>query len=324
MNRPFLTERQLEALAMSLERSLSRDLSRTLLQIQRGVPLSAVERAILRRDIETAVDLLGFDQIRSAVSAIPSGTIPLRDASWLSALRDLPNRILTQPLVVVSFDAFAALNQDRAAAFTRLQLDQITGVTDESRAAIRDAIGRALVRGTPPRELARQIRDTLGLNRRQVAALEKFRAALVAEGRDPAQIDRMAARRAAQLLRDRAENVARTSLIGTLNDAKRLQWERLVREGKLDPNEWEQIYKTADDERVDCVLCAPFDERTAPIGGLFTPDPAKVKPGTPATISGPILHPRCRCVTVLGQVGLRAFRLRLGGSARARVLRGVG
>ena len=316
----ILSPRQPEALARTREISLSRELTRVLVQIQRGVPLGEVERAILRRDIEAAVDLLGFDKIRDAVSGLRPSLIPIRDASFLAGLHGLPPSILSQPQVVISFDTFAALSPDRAAALDRLRLDQIQGITDETETAIRQAVRRGLERGINPRVLARELKSSIGLNTRQQVALDRFRERLVADGRPLAQIERMTARRARRMLTNRAENIARTSVLGTLNEAKRLQWDRLVAEGKLDPNEWERVWKTADDERVDCAICAPFDERTAPIGGLFTPDPEKSKPGTPASHPGPIAHPICRCVEILGLSRLRAFRLARGGSERARVL----
>lgn len=320
----MITARALADLAARATTQVERDLVRALFLAHRRVPLGPLERAILTRNIEEAIRLIGLDAVGSALAGIRVRVDPVRGASWENALQGLPPEILAQRGVLISLDAFAALNADRVAALDRLDLSRIRGTIEETRRTIREAVTRSVLEGVPPREAARQIRDVVGLTGRQATSVLTFRARLVAEGRAPAQIERMTERFARRQLTIRATVIARTEVQTVLMDAKRLQWQRLVDEGQIDPAEWEQIWKTADDERVDCVLCAPFDERTAPIGGLFTPDPEKVKPGTPATSSGPILHPMCRCTAVLGRKGLRAFRLARGGSARRRVLAGLG
>jgi SPP1 gp7 family putative phage head morphogenesis protein len=176
-------------------------------------------------------------------------------------------------------------------AMTRQNLQRITAVLDETREAIRQALQRGIATGQHPREVARRLRAVVGLNVRQAAAVESFEARLVAQGRDPAQVARMAGRYANRQLKVRTETVARTEVMTALHAGKRAQWDRAVREGVIQASEWDTEFVTANDERV-CPQCGPLDGTRAPIGQ------------TPLGQEPP-LHPRCRC---LRRAVLRGFR----------------
>jgi hypothetical protein len=200
---------------------------------------------------------------------------------------------------------------ERQAALAARDLSVLQNVTEEGRAAIRDALLRAQREGKTPKQVAREIRDLVGLNVRQEAAVARYRAKLETEGRKADQVDRMVKRYADKQRRLRSETIAITELARAANEGQREQWARLVEAGKLDPDEWLMEWVTARDERT-CPHCGPMHGVTARIGGTFTT--------TLGIVAGPILHPRCRCILRLRLKGLA------GGanitSARDRILAG--
>ncbi len=81
-------------------------------------------------------------------------------------------------------------------------------MTDETRLAVRDVVQRAVERGGAPKVQAREIRQLVGLTRRQATAVDNYQAALKEEDRPPEQVERMTARYRDKMLNMRANNIA--------------------------------------------------------------------------------------------------------------------
>jgi len=163
-------------------------------------------------------------------------------------------------------------------------------VSEEARAAIRAAVERAYVTGQHPRTAARAIQAVVGLTRRQEAAVETYRAMLTDEGRDAAQVARMASRYANRLRRQRAHLIARTESNRAMNEGQRATWMALVAAGQLDPARWRRQWLTVLPAPGVCPICLPLDGVTIPlVGGLYPGDGD----------GGPPAHPNCRCSEVL-------------------------
>ena len=157
-----------------------------------------------------------------------------------------------------------------------------------SREALRALIARAFIEGIPPRELARLIRDSgIGLTQRQAEAVVRRRAQLIKDGRKLDQVDRMTDRYAAQLLRQRAEAIARTEIIEAHTAGTQAGWREAIDEGLLPPDFF-QIWIAGQTERT-CDLCAQLHDTKAKLGESFGDD----YDGNP--IYGPPAHPQCRC-----------------------------
>jgi hypothetical protein len=162
-------------------------------------------------------------------------------------------------------------------------------VTAESRAAIRDLMGRAIREGWPPRDVARRIREHIGLTPRWSQAVENFRAAQAARGVPAGQADARATRYAARLTRLRAEMIARTETLRAVNTGQRAAWESAQQAGELSP-EARRVWIVTDDERL-CPRCAPLEGQEVLVGQPFATDEG--------ALMEPPLHPQCRCTTGL-------------------------
>jgi hypothetical protein len=151
-----------------------------------------------------------------------------------------------------------------------------------SRESLTALIVQALEDGIPTRQLARLIiEDGIGLTKRQVLAIEHRRAQLVADaGVAGGKIDRIIDRYSAQLLRERAETIARTEVTEAYIQGQKASWTDAIDEGLLEPTAVQRWDATGGCEEI----CAPLDGQTARMSEEFAPG-----------IYGPPAHPNCRC-----------------------------
>lgn len=165
----------------------------------------------------------------------------------------------------------------------------ITGLSEQTREAIRAMVVRSIRDGIPPRDLARLMRPALGLNSQQSQALLNYRSSLIETGTKASEVERLADRYASKKLAERAETVARTEVMDALNDGALESWKQARDEGLVGDNMVKEVIVTDDD--LLCPVCAPLDAVRVPIDSPFE------------TEYGPILmppfHPNCRCTAVM-------------------------
>src|SRR3990167_4285159 len=307
---PRLSHAELDRLIREVELRLSRSLLAALTRVRQGLPIAELERAILERNIAAASRTLGLEPLQNALAEIQAQLPPLREAGWASATQGLPRVILQESTLDITLGAAANERPDLLRAVAAQDLSRIRAITTETQQAFEEALRAGITKGTPPQVLARQVRGMLGLNRAQAGALDKFRLALETEGRDPAQVERMVARKSQQYLNLRSNTITQSETMRALNEGQRLQRERLVAEGVIEEDEFEQEWVTASDERT-CPICLPLHGERAPIGSSFQ--------SSVGSLTAPPAHVNCRCVT---RTVLKGFRKgESPASARERVLR---
>lgn len=191
-----------------------------------------------------------------------------------------PEKAVRKPKVDLTFDT----SNPKAVAWAKKNGARLVReTTAETKAAIRRIIADALDEGGPPKVIAKAIRSLVGLTRKQVEAVIKRRADLREEGRAADQVARMAEKYAAQLLKRRAELIARTELSKAANGGQQQLWLDAQEKGLLPPDA-EREWIATDGA---CDICGPLDGETA---GLDEPWESEDGP-----IDGPPAHPACRC-----------------------------
>lgn len=182
----------------------------------------------------------------------------------------------------------------RAAAWAKTRsASLVREVTDETRAAVRGAVERAVAAGTHPTAAARDVRQIVGLHSRQAAAVSRYRVGLAASGLKPSMVEQRSARYAEQLLRQRAETIARTECFAALNRGRADLWEELVREGVVERGRMVRTWMSARDERTEDV-CLALDGQQVGLEEPFS--------SIEGDIFEPPVHPRCRCTLLIEEV----------------------
>jgi Phage Mu protein F like protein len=181
--------------------------------------------------------------------------------------------------------AFDATNPEAVAWVEQHAAELVTNVTESTRDAIRLLVTRGFEEGIAPRDVARLLREGIGLTERDATAVLNRRAKLLAEGKTNAEARKGAEKYATKLLNARAETISRTEAMKASNEGQAQLWSQAQAKGLLSGDEL-KTWITAD----PCPICAPLDGETVPLNSDFSVG------------QDPPLHPRCKCT-----VGL-AFR----------------
>jgi hypothetical protein len=170
----------------------------------------------------------------------------------------------------------------------------------EARESIRTLIVLSNELGITPQEVARiLVRDNvIGLLPRQVTAVHKFRARLLADGVDVATVARRAERYAAAQLRLRAWTIARTELVSAVNAGQDALWQVAKQRGIL-PAGTKRVWLVTYDDALDAEICEPLTDAEA---GLD-------EPFEPGGYMRPPAHPNCRCAIGIKSVPRRELAL---------------
>lgn len=219
--------------------------------------------------------------------------------------------------VVISFDQtnYLAVNQMR-----QNQLRLIREFTQEQRLTTRTALLDGIAEGLNPREQALLFRDTIGLTRRQLAAIDNYRTllesnsaeALDRELRDgrydrsvemalrdgeavpAARVDAMVERYRQNMLTFRAEGIAQTESLASVHEGVDEMYRQAAENGTFDPTDLTQTWHTAGDNRVRDSHDS-MDGQEQPIGTPFTSGLGNslAYPGDPSAPAEDRI--RCRC-----------------------------
>lgn len=274
------------AIAARQEPALARLLREAWKTHAARVSLTALEAAVgaagTTGDVLAALDLPGLAATQSAAIAAPlrRGFMSGADLGARTLQRaGIPVRRSVKAAVAVDFAAVNAA----AVAWVEAHIAALVAAPADVRAAIAQLVARSIADGVTPQQLARQIRNIIGLTPQQVEAVGNFYTRLVqdaslAESVIWARTERYAdAQRAA-----RAFTIARTELIAALNHGQQALWAEAVAQGAIQTDEFEQVWIVTEDDRLDAEICEPLADATAAIGGLF-----------PGGIDAPPAHPNC-------------------------------
>ena len=179
----------------------------------------------------------------------------------------------------------------------------VNSIAIESKDAVRNVILRGFEEGKPPRVMAREIKNLVGLNNKQATAIINLRTRLneqMAAGKSPFKtipltpdkIDDIVAKATKKAIRQRAENLARTETIRASNSGRYNTWSQAISEGLL-PSTVSVRWITAGDERV-CFFCGPLDNTVVGFRESFSASVERQN-GSISTLAEihPPLHPLC-------------------------------
>lgn len=175
----------------------------------------------------------------------------------------------------------------------------IKAITEQQRKAVRAIVANGVRGGEPPIDVARAVRDVVGLDPRLATAVQNYRASLVAQGRDPKDVAARASAYARRLVAYRSRTIARTETLWANNMGRSRVWVA-ARDTGLLTTEAVRRWSTSRDERT-CPICAPMNGALAPLDGYWTlPNGKQVQIPNES-------HPNCRCSPILWVPNTPAF-----------------
>lgn len=265
--------------------ALARQLAEEFRAYGESIPASRLELAILTNTLSLIDDIINWAILGTTVT---SRIKPAMIESYLQGGK-VADRQLRGQGITVRFDVMDIRAEQWAERFSA---SLVTEITTDQRQGISDLIARAQREGRTPQETARDIRQSIGLQSRQIAARDKYRSQLLAAETPPEKVDRLVDKYEQALLRYRSETIARNELLRSTHEGQ-LQ---LVREGlasgMIDRNRTSRRWIVTPDDRLDTELCLPMSEPDQ--GDVPADEPWVLPDGREAWIPQDS-HVNCRC-----------------------------
>jgi hypothetical protein len=249
----------------------------------------------------------------AVVAAIRSGDAEALDraAAWVEADKQFQRDIERQLLDVVSATGSRAggrigvsftLDNPYSPEWARAHAaDLVTMIADTTRDALREFVADAFAAGIPPRELAEQIRDVVGVTPAQAARIRLLREGWKADGLSSSEIASRIASLTDRMVRDRALLIARTEIITAANQGQLASWRVASDRGLVLPTTV-KVWIAADWEKCTSGVCPALDGTRAKLGEPF-----------PGGYMAPPRHPACVCTMGLETLTPQAYARIFGG-----------
>ena len=274
------------------------DLTESQKRIMRllNTAMNEVRRDVIRDEgkLLDGLEHLSLDRIVNMVTDEP--WLEMQQAlqeELLGELNDAGKRVklpaIQKATIVYSFDA----TRPEAAAWAQLEAGKmVSQVIESQRDVVRDYASRASMGDFTPRQVARGLRDVVGLTTQQSGWVQNFRdneiGRQMATGKNFDQAyaasEKATDRYHNKIHKYRTETIARTETLRASNEGRNLAWQQGLDEGFINPNA-SKMWSAELDGRV-CDLCAPLDGVIVPIKGSFS-------------AGDPPRHPNCRCTVLL-------------------------
>jgi hypothetical protein len=284
--------RQLHAIADKLQPKLKRTVLQALNQLDepaQAALMAAIESGQMDRIMAQLAGTMGDDaagQIASVYREVFTGAANLQGAE---------------------FDLKFDIANPRAVRWAEQNAAKlVTSVNSQTRNALRDIVVRGIQDGMAPRVQAREMRQLIGLSRRDATAADNFLRGMLDDGLDEDQALRRFGRYRDKLLRARAETIARTETIRAANMGQRAAWDAAADGGLLQRDTLRLVWIATEDSRT-CPICSSLDGKTVGFDESFRvpqQDPnAEKQTRPPVAEKSPPAHPRCRCALGLVEGG---------------------
>jgi hypothetical protein len=179
----------------------------------------------------------------------------------------------------------------------------VTLVTDETKAAIKDAVRDAMREERAPIEVFRRIKAVIGLNQRQGKALENYRSGLIKAGAAKSRVTELVNTYREQQLKYRANMIAGTEMMAAINQGHIEGQRQAVDEGFVKGKAMKQ-WITAPEDGILCPSCRAMNGKKVPLDApfnvtLYRETSKGLKVVGNVKVDTPPVHPHCRCTHLL-------------------------
>jgi hypothetical protein len=256
------------------------------------VDAALATRRKIAGDLDRLADRIAHDPAQTVANSVPMDpwfdAQELMQGELLNELLDAGSRV-SIPVRKARF-SFDRDRPEAALWAAREAGALITEVTNGQVSLVRDLVSSAQMGERTTLQVARQVRDSIGLTSEQAGWVSnrwgREYASRISQGISlsaaEAGADKAAGLYYERVLRYRSETIARTEILRAAHEGRREAWSQGVQEGWINPAA-EKRWMTVDDP---CDECAAMDGETVPIFGEFS-------------VGEPPLHPNCRCDVLL-------------------------
>jgi hypothetical protein len=169
-------------------------------------------------------------------------------------------------------------------------------ITASGQAAVNQVIQESFTVARTPRQIAEQIKDSVGLLPAHQIAVDRYRMNLLANGASEDKANAQAAQYAGRLLDYRTKMIARTESRMAVNQGQILIWQEGMRQGYI--SKMSQKVWVVDGD--PCEICLPMDGQSVPVDEPWQVDFGKE--GILPIYNPTETHPHCMCGMELTEI----------------------
>ncbi|MCK4517855.1 hypothetical protein KAT92_03705, partial [Candidatus Babeliales bacterium] len=251
-----------------------------------NIDLHDLVEALEEADPAKAMDAVPWEDFGGAIEGI--GGITLDGLSQSAEKSKFLFRKSIKKLVGVEADVVFDANHPGVKDYIDNGLgDLITKIQGNTKTAINAVIADGLNRGVPPRQSAKQIKQMIGLNDRQVVASMNHRKKLEKSGIKGRKLDLLMDKFTEKQLKYRSEMIARTESMNANNRGMLEVINQNADSGLFDRRKAKKKWIVTPYDRV-CKICKPMANKEVGIDEMFKLRNGKLVPHPPA-------HPGCNC-----------------------------
>jgi len=289
--------------------------------------LDAVQRLGDQIDTDQIAELLRAGRYQDAINQVNAQTVQAGFAPFVDAITAASFGVARSEAALATQNSgiqftFSQVNPEAVAYAQSYEMDLIRELTDDTLQNVRRVITQGVTAGDNPIDIARDVRQYIGLTQRQMQAVKNYRSylesgdsqALARQLRDrrfdPSlrravagdkalsreQIDRQVDRYTQRYLKYRAETIARTEAKRALGSGNQLLWNQAVTAGRVEESQVTKEWLTVGDDHVRDA----HQEINGQVVGLNDPFTSSygdiMYPGDPGADPGLTIN--CRCTAI--------------------------
>lgn len=275
------TYHRLDALSRRMGASVGVDLVRGVQRFKRGIDPHRVYEAWLQADYGKITESIPWDQLASELDPPFNRVRGVMGQSW-----DLSRQALPVPATAeLRFDTENPRIREYIAG---RRAHNFTNLSEDSAANIQHWTTQSFQRALTPRQVADQVKDSIGLLPRHAVAVERYREGLTAGGMPGVRADAMAADYADRLLDYRAMMIGRTETRLATNRGQLAVWQQAADQEMFDRSTARKVWVV---DGNPCEICEPMDGRAVPLDSSWLLVADGNRPVDIPTES----HPHCYC-----------------------------
>lgn len=251
--------------------------------LREEIDLDELEKVVATGKVAKITEQVALtkDKLKGMDEAIATGI----DASAQSSERFLPT---VKPDSIYNKNSQA--KKDWIEFYSKQRLQQMD---KQSRKIVEQTLRKKAKENLPPRQVAKILRESIGLNSVQANALNNLEASMVKKGKTEKQIQKAKDQYIKRAVKYRSEMIANTEAVDAVNFGQLEMWQQAREEQLIDPDVMVKEWVVTPSDKL-CDHCKAMDGQQRHLDDMFI-DPT----GTFRAVYAPTLHPSCRCSMIL-------------------------
>lgn len=280
--------KRVDALARRMQSAVSIDLVSGINTFKKRISREALMDAWERGDYEGLGKHIPWEDLHKDLNKFGSG---MGKALWAASIAGLEH--LPAPAKEMRWD----MGNPKMRGFVDKRVGNLVqGITNDSKAHLREVVARSFTHRMAPKEVADEIKNSIGLGDRYKNALRNFEREQLRKFPQPSLMSwrvKQVEAYSDRLLDARALTIARTEIRQATNYGQRAVWQEAASQGFIDKNIAKRIWVV---DGAPCEICEPMDEAETTLDEPYTTDGNgnPVEPMEPGDV-----HPNCECIEIL-------------------------